>query len=227
VALLLARFPAASVVDLGCGIGAWLRAFERNGVTDYLGLDGDYVSAETLLIPADRFRAVDIPRLSDVGRRFDIACSLEVAEHLLPECAARFVALLTQAAPVVLFSAAIPRQGGVDHVNEQWQSYWAGLFASHGYVALDCIRPAVFGNPDVEWWYRQNTLVYCDRNHVPNGLEPVSDRYVLDRADPGMIEAMLQPGSIRTALSAIARDISALNGAIGRKVSGRRKASPN
>jgi len=123
VPILLSIFPASSVIDIGCGIGAWLRAFERNGIKDFMGIDGDYVPADMLQIPRQHFRAAELTRLSVVDRRFDIACSLEVAEHLPADCAEQFVELLTRAAPVVLFSAAIPDQGGTHHVNEQWQSY--------------------------------------------------------------------------------------------------------
>ena len=64
---------------------------------------------------------------------------------------------------VVLFSAAIPYQGGTHHVNEQWPDYWAELFARHGYVAIDCIREKVWNNQDVDWFYAQNMLVFADR----------------------------------------------------------------
>lgn len=173
VPVLLSVFPARSVVDVGCGVGAWLRAFERHGLTEYLGYDGDYVPADMLQIPRERFRAADLRQISELGRRFDIACSLEVAEHLPKDSAERFVALLVKAAPVVLFSAAVPNQGGHGHVNERWQSYWCELFSHHGYAAIDCIRPAIFDDPQVAWWYRQNILVYCDSEHWPRtGRQP-------------------------------------------------------
>jgi hypothetical protein len=83
--------------------------------------------------------------------------SLEVAEHLPPDRSNSFIAELTALAPVALFSAAIPQQGGTDHINERWQSYWAGLFKKRGFSPLDVIRPAVWENDAVERWYRQNT----------------------------------------------------------------------
>src|SRR5579863_7218810 len=119
VPIVLSIFPASSVVDIGCGVGTWLQAFARNGVKDFLGVDGEHVPLDILQIARANFRAADLTRLSTVGRRFDIACSLEVAEHLPPDVAEPFVDLLTNAAPVVLFSAAIPHQGGTNHVNER------------------------------------------------------------------------------------------------------------
>jgi hypothetical protein len=59
-----------------------------------------------------------------------------------------------------LFSAAIPTQGGVHHVNEQWAQYWRALFAERGYVCVDCLREMFWDAKQVEWWYRQNMFLY-------------------------------------------------------------------
>jgi hypothetical protein len=88
--------------------------------------------------------------------------SLEVAEHLPPERAQSFVADLVALAPAVLFGAAIPGQGGVNHLNEQWQSYWAAHFASHGYASFDVVRPAIWNDAAIPAWYRQNAVLYLD-----------------------------------------------------------------
>jgi SAM-dependent methyltransferase len=201
----LSLFSIDSVLDVGCGTGGWLQAFAQHGISDYLGVDGDYVPRGMLKIPVDRFRALDIANLADLGRVFDLACSLEVGEHL-PESAARcFVAALVCAAPVVLFSAAIPHQGGTAHLNEQWQAYWAAFFAQHGYVAVDCIRPRIYGNNKVEWWYRQNILIYCRPEKCPKGLNAITSAYELNRVDPAMISHLLTPSSGREALKTIRR----------------------
>ena len=71
---------------------------------------------------------------------------------------------LCSLADVILFSAAIPRQGGTEHINEQWQSYWAAQFRKHGYVAYDVVRPMVWADERVKWWYQQNTLAYANSN---------------------------------------------------------------
>jgi hypothetical protein len=106
-------------------------------------------------------RRADLTSPLELGRRYDLAISLEVAEHLPPEAAAGFVASLTRAAPVVAFSAAIPGQGGRGHVNEQWPAYWAELFARHGYEPVDALRPLLWDDPGVEWWYAQNVVVFA------------------------------------------------------------------
>jgi hypothetical protein len=62
-------------------------------------------------------------------------------------------------APAVLYSAAIPRQGGENHINEQWQSWWVERFRNHGYAAIDCVRNRIWNDHEVEWWYVQNILL--------------------------------------------------------------------
>jgi SAM-dependent methyltransferase len=161
VPLVLRLVRPRSVVDVGCGVGTWLSVFREHGITDVCGIDGDWVDRTKLVIPADRFLAADVCRPLPVDRRFDLALSLEVAEHLPAQCAAAFVDSLTGLAPVVLFSAAIPFQGGTGHVNEQWPEYWVEHFQRKGYAVIDCIRRAVWDNADVEWYYAQNTLLFA------------------------------------------------------------------
>jgi SAM-dependent methyltransferase len=183
IPIILSLFSIKSVVDVGCGVGAWLSTFESHGVTDYLGIDGAWVPNDMLRIPKDRFLAVDLKAISDIGQ-FDMAISLEVAEHLPENCADQFVNALVRAAPIVVFSAAIPYQGGIAHINEQLQSYWKEKFVRHGYVAVDCIRPQVYQRSDVSFWYRQNVIVYCEPQLCPRGYTPVKTDYEIDRVDP-------------------------------------------
>jgi SAM-dependent methyltransferase len=164
VPLVLQLVPARSVLDVGCGDGTWLSVFRKHGVDDMIGIDGGYVSRELLQIPQDRFQDVDLAKPFSLGRVFDLAVCLEVAEHLPPECATGFIESLTCLAPVVLFSAAIPKQGGNHHTNEQWPEYWAKLFGEHGFRPLDFIRRHVWQNDAVEFWYAQNTLLFVQAN---------------------------------------------------------------
>jgi SAM-dependent methyltransferase len=155
-----------SVVDLGCGLGAWLSVFSELGVQALLGVDGDDVPRDELMIPPARFLASDLTTPLQLDRTFDLALSLEVAEHLPPGAAETFVETLARAAPVVVFSAAIPLQGGTGHVNEQWQTYWARLFSARGLVAVDAVRPVFWDDERIEWWYRQNTIVYVRQDRL-------------------------------------------------------------
>ena len=158
-----------SVVDVGCGVGTWLGVFRELGVQTILGMDGDYVQRELLEIPSKSFLPVDLSTRVDVGRRFDLVVSLEVAEHLEQRHAERFVETLTSLGTVVLFSAAIPFQGGEHHVNEQWPDYWAEKFMQQGYTVVDCIRPRFWSSPDVCWWYAQNMFFFVREDELEDG----------------------------------------------------------
>jgi SAM-dependent methyltransferase len=157
----LERVAARSVVDLGCGHGIWLATFARHGVEDYVGVDGDWVPPDKLHFPPDRFVAARLDKPLHLGRRFDLAVSLEVAEHLPERGAKQFVRNIVELAPCVLVSAAVPYQRGTEHVNEQWPDYWASLFGEHGYVVLDGLRPLVWSNEAVFGFYRQNLLMFA------------------------------------------------------------------
>jgi SAM-dependent methyltransferase len=164
--LVFERFAARSVVDVGCGDGTWLSVVRNLGIEDVLGLDGDYVQPATLQIPRDRFRAQDLNRPFELPRTFDLAISLEVAEHLPEASGPGFIESLTRLAPVVLFSAAIPFQGGDNHINEQWPDLWAALFARHRFLPVDFIRKRIWRNEAVDWWYAQNVMLFVRKDFL-------------------------------------------------------------
>lgn len=185
------------IVDIGCGVGTWLSAWEAMGVREILGLDGDYVDRSALLISRDRFIAMDLSEPSCLaGAPFDLAQSLEVAEHLPSASASKFVRFLCSLAPVVLFSAAIPHQGGTNHVNEQWPEYWAALFSENGYQVFDILRSKVWNNDDVEYYYAQNVFLYVDQAKLQqypllHAQAPLFDRTSLSRVHPRRWEDMV------------------------------------
>ena len=80
-----------SVLDVGCGPAAWLAEYQAAGVADVIGVDGDYVNRDRLLVPREQFRPLDVSQPFDLGRRFELVQSLEVAEHLSPQSSATFV----------------------------------------------------------------------------------------------------------------------------------------
>lgn len=163
VPLVLHYVQPRSIVDVGCGTGTWLSVFRDHGITDILGVDGTHVNKELLEIPESCFLTSDLRSPFRLDRQFDLVVSMEVAEHLPAECAGIFVDTLAGLGPLILFSAAIPLQGGTHHVNEQWPDYWAALFERTGYVPVDPIRKRVWRNPDVDFWYAQNPLVFVRR----------------------------------------------------------------
>ena len=174
-----------SVLDVGCGQGIWLNEFAHNGVDDIHGVDGDYVSTNELVIRPEQFTALNLERGLDLGRHFDLAMSLEVAEHLGADAADSFVASLVRHSTCVLFSAAIPQQGGTSHVNEQWASYWVEKFAKHRYRPWD-FRATLWNNPQIDHWYAQNLLLFVKEGVERDfpALAEMSARQPLDLVHP-------------------------------------------
>jgi SAM-dependent methyltransferase len=165
VPIILSLIPVQSVIDVGCGIGTWASRFLESGVPDVLGIDGAYVDPEMLLIPAGHFLVKDLLHPIQTDKRYDLAVCLEVAEHLPGTRSAGLVQDLVSLAPCVLFSAALPGQGGTDHVNERYLSYWVGLFSEHNYLPFDLLRPRIWNDASIEWWYRQNIVIFASREH--------------------------------------------------------------
>jgi SAM-dependent methyltransferase len=164
--LVLSIMHPQSILDVGCGTGTWLATASGYGIGDVTGVDGDWTKSIELKIPSDRFVAVDLSQSFDLGRRFDLVMSLEVAEHL-PETASRtFVESLSRHGDVILFSAAVPDQGGTTHVNEQWPSYWMERFADLGYCSFDCIRTQIWDEKQVDPWYAQNIFLFANQSGV-------------------------------------------------------------
>lgn len=155
VPVVLERMSPRTVVDVGCGQGWWGAEFAAVAGCDVTGVDGGYVEARQIETFVEHDLALPLP---DLGT-FDLAVCLEVAEHLPESRAASFVADLCALAPVVLFSAATPHQSGAGHVNCRWPSWWAGLFAEHGYQLDGSLRWPLWDDERVEPWYRQNLML--------------------------------------------------------------------
>ncbi len=161
--ILLSMVPIRSVVDIGCGTGSWLRAFKERGVSEIMGYDGGYVQRDLLEIDPSSFCAKDLHELDSISKKFDLALCLEVLEHLPDKVGKKLVELMCSTSPLVLFSAAIPGQGGTNHVNERWHEYWHSVFKANGFQVVDCIRPKTLTDKRVELWYRQNIFLYASQ----------------------------------------------------------------
>jgi hypothetical protein len=155
-----------SAIDVGCGVGTWLSVLIEMGVLAVRGLDGPWVDESLLVIPRGSFVRTDLSKPIPVKQRYDLAISLEVAEHVPPQSEAGYVDALTGFSDFVLFSAAIPAQGGVGHVNERWQQYWVERFEARKFVLLDFVRPYIWNDAAISFWYRQNVLFFARQSVV-------------------------------------------------------------
>ena len=179
---LLKYFRPKSIIDVGCGRGTWLKAFEEHGASRCLGLDGFWNSQKHMLSKTIQFYPTDLSQPSfPVDSDWDLAMSLEVAEHLPESSANDFVEFLTNLSDVVLFSAAFVNQGGDNHINEQLHSYWALKFRHFGFIPFDLFRPFFWGNSSVDFCYRQNTFLYVSASSpvlntlVDAGINPIDN----------------------------------------------------
>lgn len=166
VEVIMSFLSPNSVVDVGCGLGTFLNCFKRHGITNVLGVDGPWVNKELLYqyIEPNEFLEVDLEKPIKINKVFDLIICLEVAEHLAPERADSFVKDLVSLGEVILFSAAIPGQGGQNHLNEQYLYYWAEKFLAHGYIVHDVLKPFLWNKPNIYWWYKQNAVLITQKD---------------------------------------------------------------
>jgi hypothetical protein len=196
VGLLSPLFKPDSVVDVGCGRGTWLKAFKEKGASKLVGYDGPWNTQESMIDQSIVFHSVDLnePIFTTGAKRFDLAISLEVAEHLKPTSAKSFVESLTQFSDVVLFSAAYTQQLGSNHLNEQRHTYWAKIFSLFNYDPYDLFRPTVWGDKDISYWYQQNIFLYVRSNTpasillVNAGHSPMQNICFMDCIHPQLYE---------------------------------------
>lgn len=156
-----------SIIDIGAGVGQWGKDLSVPYTAVDFQIPGDMLLVENY-IDWDITSNIPFP-LTD---RYDLALCLEVMEHISEQYAEKTIKLLTQLSDKILFSAAIPGQGGICHVNEQWQTYWANLFSKFGYYPkiLD-----IRDNPNIEIWYRNNMFLYVNYDtgiRIPDYVHP-------------------------------------------------------
>lgn len=167
-----------SVIDIGCGIGTFIHCFKEEGVKDVLGIDGPWANKELVnkFLSEEEFLIKNLEEKLILNKKFDLVMSLEVAEHLSEESSDIFVENLISCGNIILFSAAIPLQGGQNHINEQWLDYWQEKFLKHGYYLQDVIRPIFWNNAKVFWWYKQNMVLFTPKDYV---IQSIKEQNVL------------------------------------------------
>lgn len=157
IPIIINAFNPKSILDVGCGTGTWLKVFkEIYNINDTLGLDGNYIDLKKLVIDEGYFTAVDLRKSFELNRKYDVVLCLEVAEHLPESSAEDLISSLCKHSDMIIFSAAIPAQGGQNHVNEQWPQYWEGIFKKYNYKCYDIVRPQIWNDERVDVWYKQH-----------------------------------------------------------------------
>lgn len=151
-------FNPTSVIDFGCGTGAWLSVFKKNGIENIHGLDTSNDGHELILDSEFELINLGFPYIPQY--KYDLAVSLEVAEHISEEYADNFVKSVARSANNILWSAAVPGQRGLNHINEQWPHYWVSKFKDLGFSCNGSFRYQFWYDEEIETWYRQNILLF-------------------------------------------------------------------
>lgn len=222
VPLIQQAIGATSMLDVGCGMGSWPRAFLKHGCTVAHGIDGPWVTEtdipEGAFFPFD-FESEPVPFKPPLPRdRYDLVTSFEFVEHVDERLAEPLIDFLCRLSDVVIVGGAIPYQGGQHHVNERWPHYWAEKFQRRGYEACDFIRPQVW-NLDVEPWYAQNAVAYF-KGSAPKSLKEAATRgwtsFPMPVVHPEMWERLIMANPPRPA--PLRERIAALPGRVVGKV---------
>jgi cyclopropane fatty-acyl-phospholipid synthase-like methyltransferase len=160
------KFKPDSVLDFGCGYGVFLNCFKKLGVKEVLGLDGFWVQKQEInkYLNRDEFLEVNLEEKIELKKKFDLVISLEVAEHINEDKSDIFIENLIKHGDVIIFSAGIPHQPGIKHVNCQWVNYWEKKFNNKGFKVIDYFRPKIWDNDEIVWWYRQNLVLVVPEN---------------------------------------------------------------
>jgi SAM-dependent methyltransferase len=160
-----ATFPAArSVIDVGCGSGAFAAEFSRKGIKA-IGLEHSPHGVRLARAQGVDCRNFDVakPRAPQISETADLVYSFEVAEHVPAALAGDFVQFMSELGPLIIFAAAHPGQGGIGHINEQPTSYWIQKFDAAGFRyspdETEALR-LVFQNHQTSDWFFKNTCVF-------------------------------------------------------------------
>lgn len=187
--IILEITKAKSLLDVGCGIGVWLKAALDLGLADVFGVDGVSIDPTDLAIPTSLFKVQDLTVPWSLCRKYDLALCLEVAEHLAEQHAPILVDSLVYHADTIVFSAACPGQEGQNHINCQWPIYWQKLFNERGFACSDELRELIWRDTRIEPWYRQNMFI------ARRGEKEVAGKEARLRS---MIHPEILPGIINT-----------------------------
>lgn len=163
--ILFQYFSPQSLLDVWWGYGPWSKAFyDLTKSHKYTVLDWGYVDLDKIIVDKKNFISLDLSQPFNFNKKYDLAICMEVAEHLAKESSDSLVKSLTAHSDIILFSAAIPWQWWTNHFNEQCPSYWSDKFARNGFVCLDFLRILIWDDSEIDWWYRQNILLFIKKN---------------------------------------------------------------
>jgi hypothetical protein len=143
-----------TVLEVGCGEGAFLSAVVRMGATRAAGIES--FAPPTLVdgIHGSDVRIADythpMPLLPE--EHFDLVICLELAQQVSLEQLETFIHSLAAAGDLVLFSAEIPGQNGDPRSPGLYLRQAVPAFRSRGFVLDDFFRPKHWHNKKAPFW---------------------------------------------------------------------------
>jgi SAM-dependent methyltransferase len=146
---------SVTVVDCGGGTGGWGVGLKNYTCIDYR------VPLDALLINPEQYIDQDLRKPFNMGEKFDVVISCEVIEHLEEEFTDTFidnVCRLVKDDGVIIFSGAVPNQGGNNHLTERFQTHWAKKFRERGFYGTQ--HPCIKRDERIALYYRQNIVIY-------------------------------------------------------------------
>jgi len=180
-----------SIIDFGCGVGTWCSAAQNLSINNIMGVDQNLYDSSYMLIPNKNYLQRDLQKSVSLDMKMDLVISVEVGEHIESRYSHVFINTLCQHGDIILFSAALPYQGGTGHINEKPCSYWRDIFSDLDYIAIDCIRGVFWEDDDVEVWYKNNTILYVRDGLQFDILNKISSSYPIDIIHPDMLQRIL------------------------------------
>ena len=166
--MMAAHLKPNSSIDWGCGCGFILEKLLGHGISDLIGIEG---SAEVKpFIPESlKDKIIIADALLYQSGVYDLAISIEVAEHLKKEDSAKFVnTVCSSSSTWIWWSAAQIGQAGTGHINCQSLSFWIDVFKEVGLFEVDWEKTyelksamlvnhmLVLGYP----WIRDNAIIF-------------------------------------------------------------------
>lgn len=175
--------PIRTFLDFGCGLGAFSKAFEDFGYSNFKMIDHPSLPTEKLLVQdRTKFQPVDLDSDIPSIERVDLVICIEVLEHFENGRSLQLLDFITNSSDVVLFSAAVPRQLGTGHINEQWHDFWHFEFKKRGFSFFDGFKSELILDESIVYCFRQNLFIYYKNdlsNFFNNSLNVTSEKLLL------------------------------------------------
>ena len=158
------RHRPESVLDLGCGLGGYLKIFSDSGAKRTVGVDG--FPAGAAFLNEGPYLQRDLSKPLDLNETFDLVLCTEVIERITPSCEDAVVDnILRHARERVVFSGADAGQPGVGHINCKPIGYWLEKFSARGWEPnlLDTYSMRALASFS---WFQRNTVVLVRKGGV-------------------------------------------------------------